>query len=73
VKALSIRQPFAQLICIGLKDVENRTWPTKYRGRLQVHASKKYEGDTLEYLTDRGLSVFNALALTSPVVAPRAV
>ncbi len=39
MKALSIRQPWAWLVCAGIKDVENRTWPTPVRGRVQVHAS----------------------------------
>ena len=39
MKALSIRQPWAWLIVNGYKDVENRSWQTKYRGRLYVHAS----------------------------------
>ena len=43
-KALSIRQPYAWLICKGFKDIENRSWPTKFRGRIYVHAgvSKVY-------------------------------
>lgn len=36
---LSIRQPWAWLILHGGKDVENRTWPTRVRGRIQIHAS----------------------------------
>ena len=40
MKALSIRQPWAWLIVHGYKDVENRTWSTKFRGRVQVHAGK---------------------------------
>ncbi len=36
--ALSIRQPWAWLIFNG-KDVENRDWATKRRGRFYVHAS----------------------------------
>ncbi|MCL2374741.1 MAG: ASCH domain-containing protein [Treponema sp.] len=39
VKTLSVRQPFASLICHGVKAVENRTWKTDYRGRLLIHAS----------------------------------
>lgn len=39
MKALSIRQPWAWLIMHGGKDIENRDWPTKYRGRILVHAS----------------------------------
>jgi hypothetical protein len=39
MKALSIRQPWAWLICKGYKDIENRDWPTKFRGRIYIHAS----------------------------------
>jgi hypothetical protein len=38
--ALSIRQPWASLILKGGKDIENRDWPTKYRGRILIHAAK---------------------------------
>lgn len=38
--ALSIRQPWAWLILHGGKDIENRDWPTKRRGRVLVHAAK---------------------------------
>lgn len=40
MKALSIRQPWAWLILNGGKDIENRTWPTKVRGRILIHAAK---------------------------------
>lgn len=40
-KAISIKQPWAYLICAGIKDVENRTWATKYRGRVYIHASSQ--------------------------------
>lgn len=43
-KAISIKQPWAYLICAGIKDVENRTWATKYRGRVYIHASAKPVG-----------------------------
>jgi hypothetical protein len=38
--ALSIRQPWAWLIMQAGKDIENRNWPTKVRGRVLIHASK---------------------------------
>lgn len=38
--ALSIRQPWASLILKAGKDIENRDWSTKYRGRILVHAAK---------------------------------
>jgi hypothetical protein len=36
--ALSTKQPWAWLICKGFKDVENRIWGTKFRGRIYIHA-----------------------------------
>ena len=39
MKALSIKQPWASLIAHGIKDVENRTWKTKFRGRILIHVS----------------------------------
>jgi hypothetical protein len=38
--ALSIRQPWASLILIPLKDVENRDWWTGVRGPFLIHAAK---------------------------------
>lgn len=38
--ALSIRQPWANLILLAGKDIENRAWPTNVRGRILIHASK---------------------------------
>lgn len=40
MKALSIHQPWSWAILHGGKAVENRTWPTSYRGPLLIHASK---------------------------------
>ena len=40
MKALTISQPFASLIADGSKWIENRTWPTSYRGALAIHAGK---------------------------------
>lgn len=40
VKALTIRQPWASLIMAGIKDVENRSRPTRFRGTIAVHAGQ---------------------------------
>ena len=40
IPALSIRQPWAWLIVNGHKDIENRDWPTVFRGELLVHAGQ---------------------------------
>lgn len=41
MKALSIKQPWTSLIANGIKDIENRTWKTNFRGRIYIHASAK--------------------------------
>jgi hypothetical protein len=50
MNAISIRQPWAWLIVNGLKDIENRTWATRYRGPLFIHAGKSipYESECEE-------------------------
>ncbi len=38
LRALTIWQPWAWLIVNGYKDVENRSWETRHRGPLLIHA-----------------------------------
>jgi len=39
LKVIVIRQPWAWLIVHGFKDIENRSWKTRYRGTLLIQAS----------------------------------
>jgi hypothetical protein len=48
MKALSIKQPFAELIVQGRKKIELRTWRTKFRGEFLVHASKVPDKGAME-------------------------
>ena len=52
MKTLSIKQPWAYLIACGLKDIENRTWKTKYRGKILIHASFKSDNEPYQLFTD---------------------
>lgn len=54
--ALSIKQPLAWLVVHGYKGVENRSWRTKFRGRLLVHASKTFDMDWYLLARDELLS-----------------
>ncbi len=45
LRCLSVRQPWAWLIAEGYKDVENRTWPTRYRGSVAIHAAQQVHQD----------------------------
>lgn len=49
MKCISIRQPWAWLIFHG-KPVENRTWASKYRGPLLIHAAKAIDVDGWRWL-----------------------
>lgn len=60
MKALSIKQPWAWLIVNGIKDIENRTWNTKFRGRFLVHASKAIDMQAYFSLRDAGLKLPDA-------------
>ena len=40
MKALSLKQPFAELILQGRKKIELRKWNTNFRGEFLIHASK---------------------------------
>jgi hypothetical protein len=42
---LTVRQPWASAIIYAGKDVENRSWSTRYRGRLYIHAGMALEPD----------------------------
>lgn len=57
MKVITIKQPSATLIAEGLKEYEFRTWRTKYRGDILIHAGKgidkkamkRYEHLNLKY------------------------
>lgn len=58
MKALTIWQPWASLIACGVKQYETRSWPTKYRGPIAIHAAIKkplsvpLSGDCMGIITD---------------------
>ena len=43
MRALTICQPYAELIMRGEKLVENRNWGMRYRGAMLIHAGKSRE------------------------------
>lgn len=40
MKVISLHQPWASLVMLGAKRFETRSWSTKHRGELAIHASK---------------------------------
>lgn len=49
MKALNLRQPWADMVAIGKKRIETRMWRTHYRGRLLIVASKIRPDDVPHY------------------------
>jgi len=48
VKAITIKQPWATLISLGEKKFETRSWQTKYRGALAIHAGKSVDKEACQ-------------------------
>lgn len=61
MKALSVRQPWAELLISGRKPEENRSWWTRYRGPLILHASMTHDMDCGRWLIE------NDVVLEEPV------
>lgn len=68
MKCLTVLQPWAWAILHAGKSVENRTWRTRHRGPLLIHAgaSRRMLADGLDWLARIGVSppddfVFSAI------------
>lgn len=51
MKAITIWQPWAGALAAGIKKYETRSWATKYRGPIAIHAAARDVFDTLELIT----------------------
>jgi len=63
MKALSIRPPWAWLVCKGYKDIENRDWKIGKRlelpCRIYIHASKTIDGRAYLFVPENILPIPN--------------
>ena len=51
MKALSLRRPWDYVVLHPpFKNVENRTWPTSYRGRVCIHRAKAWDWEWHDWL-----------------------
>ena len=62
MKAITIWQPWAEFIAAGVKHNETRSWATKYRGPIAIHAAVKHI--SLLYWTPKRLSEIILSAVT---------
>ena len=63
IKVLSIKEPHASLLLTPYKTIETRSWATKYRGEIYLHASSSksmppYNTDT-KPMYDRVLKLYD--------------
>jgi hypothetical protein len=70
MRALTITQPWAAAIAAaaiapGHKTTENRTWTTRYRGTLLIHAGQRFDHDAVALEHDAH-HVWAALAAVLP-------
>ena len=42
IKVITLYQPWASLVAIGVKRIETRSWATSFRGPLAIHAAKTF-------------------------------
>lgn len=63
MRCISLWQPWASAIFLGYKTIETRSWETKYRGELLIHAAKTFPASArrfaeVELAVGRGLERF---------------
>ena len=59
-KAISVRQPWADLIVYGPKDIENRNWYTPYRGPVFIHAARQFDYGAYQWILRHHGHVFTS-------------
>lgn len=64
IKALTIWQPWASLIAVEAKRIETRSWHTRYRGLLAIHAAKRWRPEEQDLTWERDYQrIFHAYDL----------
>lgn len=53
MKAITLHQPWASFIAVGLKRVETRDWAAKHRGTLAIHAANRRVHQTDQKLIEQ--------------------
>lgn len=55
MRAVTIRQPWATLIALGEKRFETRSWATKHRGEIAIHAGKVIDQTAYQHPTIKAI------------------
>lgn len=76
MKAITVLQPWALLLACGAKKIETRSWTTKYRGPIAIHAGKKDPHDIMVSLPQSRViynSLYEKLGIKSGALSKMAV
>lgn len=65
MKAISLWQPWATAMAIGLKTIETRHWSTNIRGLVAIHASKQWQISERRWAAELA-ELHNAPAIANP-------
>ncbi len=71
MKAITIKQPWATLIPRGLKEFETRSWATKHRGAIAIHAGKTIDKEAFNEPVI--YSTLMKIGIRSPIDLPTGV
>jgi predicted transcriptional regulator len=55
MKVLTVKQPWATLLVLGLKEYEFRSWKTNYRGKVLIHAGESIDKEALDRFKELNL------------------
>ena len=58
MKVLTVKEPWASLIINGYKKYEFRSWKTKYRGKILIHAGMTLEKDNAKRFQEYNLEYY---------------
>lgn len=50
MRGITLWQPWASAVALGMKLYETRSWLTQYRGPLAIHAAKRWRKDQRDYI-----------------------
>lgn len=77
MKVITVRQPWAYFLCAGIKTIETRSFNTKHRGPLLIHASNHVptKEEVKKYETDPAFAVHrqHSLSLFGPEIKRGAI
>ena len=68
MKVLTIKEPWASLIVNGYKKYEFRSWKTKYRGKILIHAGMSVEKNARERFKEYNLEYYKGAIIGEAII-----